>query len=71
MAKKKAAKKKSAKKNAASKNSLVGNINRRKKEGTSRSKDESTISPHAYEQMKQGWPNSKANRKKATKKSAK
>jgi hypothetical protein len=37
------------------KNSLVGNINRRKKAGTSRSKAKSTVSAKAYGQMKRGW----------------
>jgi len=37
------------------KNSLVGNINKRKKAGTSRSKKNSTISPKAYEAMQRGW----------------
>ena len=37
------------------KNSLVGNINKRKKAGTSRSKKKSTISKKAYNQMKRGW----------------
>jgi hypothetical protein len=37
------------------KNSLVGNINKRKKAGTSRSKKKSTISKKAYDQMKRGW----------------
>ena len=41
------------------KNSLVGNINRRKKAGMSRSKKDSTISPEAYDQMQKGWPKSK------------
>ena len=45
------AKKKSAKR----KNSLVGNINKRKKAGKSRSKKDSTISPAAYADMKRGW----------------
>lgn len=57
--------KKSAKKGAA-KNSLVGNINKRKKAGTSRSKKDSTISPESYSEMKKGWP--KAKRKRTTKK---
>jgi hypothetical protein len=46
----------------AKKNSLVENINRRKKNRTSRSKKKSTVSPAAYEEMQQGWP------KKGTKK---
>lgn len=37
------------------KNSLVANINRRKKTGTSRSKKNSTISKKAYKQLKRGW----------------
>jgi hypothetical protein len=48
MAKKKAARK--------TKNSLVGNINKRKKFGKSRSKKDTTISDKAYEEMRQGWP---------------
>jgi hypothetical protein len=36
-------------------NSLVGNINKRKKAGTSRSKKNSTISKKAYAKMKKGW----------------
>ena len=47
----------------AAKNSLVGNINRRKKAGTSRSKKDSTISEEAYADMQNGWPKSKRNRK--------
>jgi|GEM_PF-2432705 len=39
----------------AKKNSLVGNINKRKKAGTSRSKKKSTVSPKAYKGMKEGW----------------
>ena len=41
------------------KNSLVGNINKRKKAGTSRSKKKSTISPKAYNDMQKGWPKKK------------
>jgi len=37
------------------KNSLVGNINKRKKAGTSRPKAKTTISKKAYAQMKKGW----------------
>ena len=36
--------------------SLYENINKRKKEGTSRSKKESTISDKAYANMKAGFP---------------
>jgi hypothetical protein len=46
--------KKATKKQA--KNSLVGNINKRKKAGTSRSKAKSTISKKAYRDMQEGWP---------------
>jgi len=46
--------------------SLVENMNARKKAGTSRSKKNSTVSPKAYKNMKDGWPNSK--KKKAKKK---
>ena len=38
------------------KNSLVENINRRKKSGTSRSKKKSTVSTESYQEMQQGWP---------------
>jgi hypothetical protein len=48
------------------KNSLFGNINKRKKAGTSRSKADSTISEQSYREMQAGWPNSK--RKKTKKK---
>ena len=41
---------------AAKKNSLVANINKRKKAGTSRSKEESTVDPKAYRDMQEGWP---------------
>jgi hypothetical protein len=37
------------------KNSLVGNINKRKKAGTSRPKVKTTVSKKAYAQMKKGW----------------
>jgi hypothetical protein len=45
------------------KNSLIANINRRKKAGVSRSKDESTVTDKAYGNMQKGWP--KAGKKKA------
>jgi hypothetical protein len=35
--------------------SLVENINKRKKAGTSRSKKKSTISPKAYKAMQNNW----------------
>ncbi len=41
------------------KNSLVGNINKRKKNKTSRSKKNSTVSAKAYKDMKAGWPKKK------------
>tara|TARA_B110000003_G_scaffold12872_1_gene12899 strand:+ start:226 stop:360 length:135 start_codon:yes stop_codon:yes gene_type:complete len=41
------------------KNSLVGNINKRKKDKTSRSKKDSTVSPKAYKDMKAGWSKKK------------
>lgn len=62
MAKKKAAPKKTGRKQKT-KNSLVGNINKRKKKGTSRSKSKTTISQEAYDEMQQGWPKKKAKKK--------
>ena len=44
---------------AKKKNSLVANINRKQKEGTSLPKEESTVSSKAYGEMKQGWPQQK------------
>tara|TARA_B100000073_G_scaffold230500_1_gene192461 strand:+ start:208 stop:348 length:141 start_codon:yes stop_codon:yes gene_type:complete len=44
--------------------SLVRNINRRKKAGTSRSKKNSTISKKAYADMKSGWKKKKKKKKK-------
>ena len=38
-----------------SKNSLVGNINRRRKAGTSRPKSKSTISAASYAAMRRGF----------------
>ena len=43
--------------------SLVRNINRRKKAGTSRSKENSTISKKAYADMKSGWKKKKKKKK--------
>jgi len=40
-------------------------MNKRKKEGTSRSKKKSTISPKAYANMKAGFPKKKAKKRKA------
>lgn len=55
---KKAAKRTGGKTKSGAKNSLVGNINRRKKAGKSRSKAKSTISDEAYKEMQNGWPES-------------
>jgi hypothetical protein len=55
-------------------NSLVENINRRKRKGTSRPKSKSTVSKRSYREMQKGWPKSrktKASKKKSTKKSSK
>ncbi len=49
------------------KNSLVANINRKKKSGTSRPKKDSTVSPEAYQQMEAGWPKKKSAPKKKKK----
>jgi hypothetical protein len=51
------------------KNSLVGNINKRKRAGTSRPRSRSTVSREAYREMQEGWPASK--RRKRAKKSSK
>lgn len=40
---------------AAKKNSLVNNINKKKKAGTSKSKSKSTVSDKAYDDMKENW----------------
>ena len=50
---------------ARKKNSLVANINRRKRKGTSRPKSRSTVSKKSYRNMQRGWPGAK---KKGTKK---
>lgn len=47
---------------ATKKNSLVANINRKKKSGTSKAKKDSTVDAHAYADMQKGWP--KAEKKK-------
>ena len=39
--------------------SLVKNMNKRKKAGTSRPKSKSTVSDKAYKDMKAGWPQKK------------
>jgi hypothetical protein len=46
--------------------SLVKNINKRKKDGTSRSKKNSTISDKAYKDMQKGWPKKKSKAKAKT-----
>jgi len=43
--------------------SLVENINKRKKAGTSRSKKNSNVSSKAYKNMKAGWPKKKKGKK--------
>ncbi len=50
------------------KNSLVDNINRKKKAGTSRSKKKSTVTEKSYRNMERGWP--KTARKKSPAKKA-
>lgn len=50
------------------KSSLVGNINKRKRAGTSRPKSKSTVSKEAYREMQKGWPKSQK-KKRRTKKS--
>ena len=40
---------------ATKKNSLVNNINKKKKAGTSKSKSKSTISKKTYDGMKKNW----------------
>ena len=40
------------------KSSLVANINKRKRAGTSRSKKAGTVSSKAYSAMRKGWPKS-------------
>ena len=46
------------------KNSLLANINKKKKAGTSRSKKNSTVSSKSYAEMKAGHPNSKKKKSK-------
>ena len=43
--------------------SLVRNINRRKRLGTSRPKSKSTVSKKSYAAMKRGWKKSKRKKK--------
>ena len=56
---------------AKEKNSLVNNINKRKKAGTSRPKAETTISKEAYQNMQTGWPKKQTAKKKKPKKTVK
>ena len=44
--------------------SLYENINKRKKDGKSRSKKNSTITDEAYNNMKEGFPKKKKKKKK-------
>jgi hypothetical protein len=54
--KKKTTKRSAPKKNKLGvKNSLVNNINKRKKEGVSRSKKKSTVSKKSYKKMENNW----------------
>ncbi len=55
-AKKSASKKASAKKNKLGvKNSLVNNINAKKKKGTSKPKEKSSVSKKSYSSMEDNW----------------
>ncbi|MBN8229121.1 excinuclease ABC subunit A [Corallococcus macrosporus] len=54
---------------AQKKNSLVANINRRKKAGTSRPKSRSKVSSKSYKNMERGWGKT-ARKKTAAKKTA-
>ena len=45
---------------AKKKNSLVANINRKKRAGTSRPKSKSTVSKKSYAAMQKGWPKKKS-----------
>ena len=47
--------------------SVVENINKKKKAGTSRPKSKTTISDKAYKDMQKGFPNSKKNKSKKKK----
>ena len=44
---------------ATKKNSLVNNINKKKKEGTSKSKRKLTISKKSYDDLKENWGDKK------------
>ncbi len=57
------AKKAGAKKNKLGvKNSLVNNINAKKKKGTSKPKEKSTISKKSYSDMEDKWEDKKSKR---------
>jgi hypothetical protein len=47
------------------KNSLVANINRRKRKGTSRPKSRSTVSKKAYRDMQRDWPGKGSKKKRS------
>ena len=51
-------------------NSLVNNINAKKKAGTSKSKEESTVSKKAYSKMESNWGKKKPSKKAASTSSA-
>ena len=44
---------------ATKKNSLVNNINKNKKAGTSKTKSKSTISKKTYDDLKENWSDKK------------
>ena len=44
---------------ATKKNSLVNNINKKKKAGTSKTKSKSTISQKTYDDLKENWGDKK------------
>ena len=44
---------------ATKKNSLVNNINKKKKAGTSKTKSKSTISKKTYDDLKENWSDKK------------
>ncbi|MGE6756488.1 hypothetical protein ACQKGO_00645 [Corallococcus interemptor] len=55
---------------AQKKNSLVANINRRKKAGTSRPKSRSKVSSKSYKSMERGWGKTARKKTAAKKKTA-
>jgi len=52
---KKSSSNKSGKNKLGVKNSLVNNLNAKKKKGTSKSNEKSTVSKEAYKKMEEGW----------------